>query len=182
MAGILLLYSTIDGQTLAISRRLAAVMAAQGHAVTLHDIDAGGIPVLTDFDRILIGARIRYGRHSPQVHDFVRRHRQELEARPSGFFSVCVVARKPNRNTPQTNPYLRTFLRRTGWSPPWQAVFAGRIDYPRYGTLDRLMIRLIMWLTHGPTDPTATVEFTDWNAVEAFGRRFGAGKVEAQES
>jgi menaquinone-dependent protoporphyrinogen oxidase len=32
------------------------------------------------------------------------------------------------------------------------------------------MIRFIMWMTHGPTDPTAVVEFTDWEQVEAFGR------------
>jgi menaquinone-dependent protoporphyrinogen oxidase len=32
------------------------------------------------------------------------------------------------------------------------------------------MIRLIMWITKGPTDPKAVVEFTDWQQVEAFGR------------
>jgi menaquinone-dependent protoporphyrinogen oxidase len=30
------------------------------------------------------------------------------------------------------------------------------------------MIRLIMLMTHGPTDPKAVVEFTDWDKVEAF--------------
>jgi menaquinone-dependent protoporphyrinogen oxidase len=32
------------------------------------------------------------------------------------------------------------------------------------------MIRLIMWITGGPTDPKRVVEFTDWRQVEAFGR------------
>ena len=31
------------------------------------------------------------------------------------------------------------------------------------------MIRFIMWMTKGPTDPKAVVEFTDWSRVEAFG-------------
>ncbi len=52
--------------------------------------------------------------------------------------------------------------------PQTSAVFAGKIDYPRYGFWDRLMIRLIMWLTKGPTDPQAVVEFTDWGQVENF--------------
>jgi menaquinone-dependent protoporphyrinogen oxidase len=26
-----------------------------------------------------------------------------------------------------------------------------------------------MWMTGGPTDPKAVVEFTDWGKVEAFG-------------
>ena len=32
------------------------------------------------------------------------------------------------------------------------------------------MIRLIMWMTKGPTDPKAVVEFTNWKQVESFGR------------
>jgi menaquinone-dependent protoporphyrinogen oxidase len=35
------------------------------------------------------------------------------------------------------------------------------------------MIRFIMWLTNGPTDPAASVEFTDWRAVDAFSQRIG---------
>ncbi len=30
------------------------------------------------------------------------------------------------------------------------------------------MIRFIMWMTKGPTDPKSVVEFTDWKAVEKF--------------
>jgi menaquinone-dependent protoporphyrinogen oxidase len=174
MAKILLLYSTTDGHTLAISRRLREVIEAHGHEVALVAIGDAGAPNLSEFDKIIIGARIRYGRHSPLVLDFVRRHRVTLESRPSGFFSVSVVARKPGRDTPDTNPYLRKFLRRTAWRPRYLAVFAGRIDYPRYGPLDRMIIRLIMWITRGPTDPDSAVDFTDWPAVESFGRRIAA--------
>ncbi len=34
------------------------------------------------------------------------------------------------------------------------------------------MIRLIMWLTKGPTDPAGTYDFTDYKEVDAFGRQF----------
>jgi menaquinone-dependent protoporphyrinogen oxidase len=54
--------------------------------------------------------------------------------------------------------------------PKELAVFAGKLDYPSYGFLDRLMIRLIMWMTKGPTDPEAVIEFTDWPQVEKCGR------------
>jgi menaquinone-dependent protoporphyrinogen oxidase len=33
------------------------------------------------------------------------------------------------------------------------------------------MIRLIMWMTKGPTDPQTTIEFTDWDKVDAFGHK-----------
>jgi menaquinone-dependent protoporphyrinogen oxidase len=84
---------------------------------------------------------------------------------------VNIVARKPDKNRPETNPYLRKFLERIRWQPGLLAVFAGKLDYPRYRFFDRLMIRFIMLITRGPTDPRAVIEFTDWNEVEAFGRR-----------
>jgi menaquinone-dependent protoporphyrinogen oxidase len=174
MAKILLLYSTTDGHTLAICRRLAEVIEGHGHDVALVPVADADTLGLDEFDKIIIGASIRYGRHSSLVLDFVRRNRRLLDARPSGFFSVSVVARKPGRNTPDTNPYLRKFLRQTKWRPRYLAVFAGRIDYPRYGPLDRMIIRLIMWITRGPTDPASTVDFTDWHAVESFGHRIAA--------
>ncbi|MEI7538802.1 MAG: flavodoxin domain-containing protein, partial [Comamonadaceae bacterium] len=52
-------------------------------------------------------------------------------------------------------------------------VFAGKLDYPRYRFIDRQMIRFIMLITKGPTDPSVVVEFTDWQAVEEFGRTVG---------
>jgi len=36
------------------------------------------------------------------------------------------------------------------------------------------MIRLIMWMTKGPTDPTSTIEFTDWDKVDEFGRKIAS--------
>jgi menaquinone-dependent protoporphyrinogen oxidase len=48
-------------------------------------------------------------------------------------------------------------------------VFAGKLDYPKYGFWDRTIIRFIMWMTRGPTDSTTVVEFTDWREVDAFG-------------
>ena len=66
---------------------------------------------------------------------------------------------------------MRKFLTKTPWQPNLIDVFAGKLDYPRYTFFDRLMIRFIMLMTKGPTDPTAIVEFTDWQRVEAFARK-----------
>ena len=50
-------------------------------------------------------------------------------------------------------PYIKKFLKRTSWKPKVLGVFAGKIDYPKYNFFDKQMIRLIMWITKGPTDP-----------------------------
>lgn len=169
MATILILYSTTDGQTLRICTRLCQILESRGHTATLASIEDGDPIDIGCFDKVVIGARIRYGKHSPMVRAFIRRHREALESRPNAFFSVNVVARKPEKGTPETNPYVRKFLRQIAWRPRNVAVFAGKIDYPRYGLIDRSIIRLIMWMTKGPTDPKAVVEFTDWGKVEEFG-------------
>lgn len=174
MADILIAYSTTDGHTLTICTRMRQVLEREGHRVTLASLDGDSGVDLQAFDKIVIGASIRYGKHRPEVAEFIRRNGQLLDAKPNAFFSVNVVARKPGKNSPQTNPYLKKFLKRITWRPRELAVFAGKLDYPRYGFLDRTIIRLIMLMTHGPTDPAAVIEFTDWEQVEAFARRIGA--------
>jgi menaquinone-dependent protoporphyrinogen oxidase len=93
---------------------------------------------------------------------------------PSAFFSVSLIARKPTRSTAESNPYVRTFLERSPWKPALVGVFAGELDYQRYGPFDRYAIRFIMTLTKGPTDLRTKVEFTDWDAVDRFAGRVGA--------
>jgi len=174
MSRILFLYSTVDGHTLKICRRLQQVVEGAGHQAALEVLEDHADIDLAAFDKVVVGASIRYGKHRPQVADFMRAQRRMLEAKPSAFFSVNIVARKPDKNTPETNPYVRKLLRQIGWRPALVAVFAGKLDYPRYGFWDRQVIRFIMLLTRGPTDPRAVVEFTDWSAVDAFGRSLAA--------
>ena len=81
-----------------------------------------------------------------------------------------MVARKKNKNTPETNPYVKKFLNKTKWKPTKLNVFAGKVDYPSYRFLDKYIIRLIMWFTKGPTDVTKSYEFTNWDEVKKFGK------------
>jgi len=171
MSTILVAYSTTDGHTPRICERLRQVMVQQGHVVTVTALAQADALELHAFDKIVIGASIRYGKHQPQVAQFIARHQTLLESKPNAFFTVNIVARKPEKNRPETNPYLIKFLRQISWKPKLLGVFAGKLDYPRYRFFDRLMIRFIMLMTQGPTDPTAVIEFTDWSQVEAFGRK-----------
>ncbi len=169
MARLLIVYSTTDGHTLRICERLRGLLEAQGHKVDLVPVAEAADAALDQYDRIVVGASIRYGKHRPAVVDFMNRNAALLNRKPSAFFSVNVVARKPEKNRPETNPYVCKLLRTLAWRPAQVAVFAGKIDYPRYDFLDRMVIRFIMLLTGGPTDPKTVVEFTDWRQVEAFG-------------
>ena len=174
---ILIVYSTIDGHTLEICERIRALLQGDGHAVDLLPVaqvlaDPEGA-ALARRETIVIGASIRYGKHNRQVYDFVRRHGRLLDGRRNAFFSVNAVARKPGKRTPDTNPYVRKFLRQIDWQPQHVEIFGGKIDYQKYDFFDRNIIRFIMWMTKGPTDPKSVIDFTDWQQVDAFARRIG---------
>jgi menaquinone-dependent protoporphyrinogen oxidase len=129
--------------------------------------DAKNIDI-SQFQRIIIGASIRYGKHKDDLYDFIDSNIDQISVKENAFFSVNVVARKPEKNSPHTNPYMKKFLIKTSWKPNTLAVFAGKIDYPKYNFIDKHMIRFIMWITKGPTDTKNTYEYTDWAKVDEF--------------
>lgn len=173
MANILLAYSSVYGYTRKICETMQTALRDQGLQADVAPLTGGGADPAR-YDVIVIGASIRNGKHNPAVLDFIRANEALLNSKPSGFFSVNLVARKPGKNTPETNPYLKKFLAAIPWNPRLVGVFAGNLDYQRYGTMDRNIIRLIMWITDGPTDPRARVEFTDWDEVRRYAANIAA--------
>jgi menaquinone-dependent protoporphyrinogen oxidase len=173
VARILLLYNGVYGQALKISEFVKAELEARGHSALVRPL-TDGAPDASAYDALVIGASIRHGKHNPKVAEFIHAERTLLETKPSAFFSVSLVARKPHKNTPETNPYVRAFLAKSPWKPRLVGVFGGVLDYQRYGLFDRYVIRLIMKINGGPTDLNKAVEFTDWNKVKDFAARLEA--------
>ena len=164
----LIIYSTTDGQTIKICDKLAK--DSFKNKVKLCSIkEAIGVD-LNSYNKIIIGASIRYGKHKPDVIEFVKSNINILNNVKTAFFSVNVVARKKEKNTPSTNPYVIKFIKQTNWKPTNIGVFAGKVDYPSYRFFDKYIIRFIMWLTKGPTDVSKSYEFTNWNEVKKFGK------------
>lgn len=167
MAHTLLLYSTNYGLSKRICERIQADLQQRGGQATVRPLVEPGVDP-AGFDAIVIGASIRHGKHSPAVLQFIRSHQTLLESRPSALFSVNLVARKAVSNSPQTNPYLRRLIAQSPWKPRLAAVFAGELDYSRYGLIDKHLMRLVMWINRGPTDLSSKVQYTDWQQVDRF--------------
>ena len=165
----LIIYSTTDGQTKLICERIKN-LSKFNNETKLLEIDKATKEDIQPYEVIIIGASIRYGKHNSSVLNFVNKNIENLKKKKSVFFSVNVVARKAEKNLPETNPYMIKFLKLAKWNPYKKAVFAGKIDYPKYSFLDRQIIRLIMFITKGPTDTSKSYEFTDWSKVDDFTR------------
>ena len=167
MDKILILFSTTDGHTVSICNRIGEILSATG-SVIISSLDDISQIELENADKVLVGASIRYGKHNKNLFSFSRKYKSILDSKENAFFSVNAVARKPEKNDQGTNPYLIKFLKQSAWQPKKLGVFAGKIDYPKYKFIDKYMIRLIMWITDGPTDIRKSFEFTDWSKVDDF--------------
>ena len=169
MSGSLIIYSSTDGQTKIICEKIKS-FSKNSESIKLISLEEAGDFNLQSYEDIIIGASIRYGKHNKNLYKFISSNKEILEKKRSTFFSVNVVARKSEKNTPETNPYMKKFLKISNWKPDKLGVFAGKVNYPNYGLFDKYIIRLIMFITKGPTDTSKSFEFTDWSKVEDFAK------------
>lgn len=163
-----IIYSSVDGQTLKICNKLRDVLLQNNQNVELFSIDDFNEDVI-NYDRLIIGASIRYGVHNKKIIDFINTNKKQLDSIKTAFFSVNLVARKSEKSTPESNPYVIKFFKTIDWTPTIVEVFAGKLDYKKYPFFDRIMIQFIMWMTKGPTNTNAEIEYTNWDRVTAFG-------------
>ena len=167
MSSVLIIYSSTDGHTKIICERITSVLNEENEVKLISLEDTNKIN-LSNFEKIIIGASIRYGKHSKKLYKFINANKNILDQKKSAFFSVNVVARKPEKNTAETNPYITKFLKISKWKPNKIRVFAGKVDYPSYNFFDKHIIKFIMFITKGPTDTSRSYEFTDWSKVDVF--------------
>ena len=167
MKNTLIVYSSIDGHTKKISTKIAEYLSESNNVDLASLVEAKTLS-LKNYHQIIIGASIRYGNYRKDLFEFIEKNLDDLNEKENAFFSVNVVARKSEKNTAESNPYVNKFLKTSKWKPKNLDVFAGVVDYPVYNFFDKFMIKLIMWITSGPTDTKARFEFTDWERVKGF--------------
>lgn len=175
-AAILVLYATRDGQSGRIAIRIADRLGEHGMIAVARDL-AAGLPSPAELARaslVVLVAAVRYGRHLPEARRFLTFCQELAEPPALALASVNLTARKPAKSTADSNPYLRKLIADSGGPPALAIAVAGRLDYARYRWLDRQIIRCIMWLTGGPTDRSACVEYTSWPEVDAYAARLAA--------
>ena len=172
-ARVALYYATRDGQSRRIAERVSRRLGEAGAPIPALDL-AVAQPAASDLAAaamVVLVAAVRYGRHLPEADRFLTVYRSLQSPPPLALASVNLTARKPAKTTATGNAYLRKLIARHRLAPALAVAFAGRLDYRRYGWLDRQIIRFIMLLTRGPTDPKTNVEYTSWPAVDEFAAR-----------
>ena len=167
---ILILYSSIDGHTKKICSFISSKLK-QNHIIEMNEIDNDEKIKFYIYDFIIVGASIRYGTYRKSFLKFINENHNELQKLKTAFFSVNIVARKKEKNSIYTNPYIKKFFKLSKWKPNLIEVFAGKLDYPKYNFFNKNIIKFIMWITNGPTQTDIVVEFTNWNDVKKFANK-----------
>ena len=166
----LIIYSSTDGQTKKICEAIKKNFN-NNESTEISSLEEAFNININNYDQILIGASIRYGNYKSNLFKFINDNKTILDTKKNAFFSVNVVARKKDKNTPDTNPYIKKFLKKTDWTPKKVEVFAGKVDYPNYNFFNKLVIKFIMFITKGPTNTSQSYEFTDWEKIKEFSRK-----------
>ena len=162
---LLILYSTVDGHTKHICEYMSKKLIKEKEII-IAPIEEYNQYNLSDFNEIVLGASVRYGYHRKNVYEFIKTNKETLDKKKTAFFSLNLTARKPEKNTPETNPYIIKFLKKVEWEPTKKGVFAGRLDYPSLDCANKLAILFIMIITNGPKDISQVYELTDWGKVD----------------
>jgi menaquinone-dependent protoporphyrinogen oxidase len=172
MKSVLVLYMSRGGHTARIARRICEGVVEAGGRAEMMDLNEAvheGVE-WGRYDVVALGAPVLYGTYDKSVFAFIAAHCASLEAKPSSFFNVSVVARTPEKATVEGNRYMQKFLQLSPWRPRDLRVIAGKVDYPSWPWHERLMIQMIMKYTSGPTDPRTVIDYTNWDDVRAYGK------------
>lgn len=167
MSSTLLVYGTSEGQTKRIAETITRELTAHGQTVTA--VNAAERPTDLDleaFDSVIVGASIHAGKTQPAVREFVREHREAIEARPNAYFQVSLAAATED-GADQATEYTDRFSAETGWEPDRVEQVAGAVRFSEYGFLLRLLMRVLARRLL-PGAPREDTEYTDWEQVEDF--------------
>nr|WP_156707613.1 flavodoxin domain-containing protein [Natronomonas sp. CBA1123] len=165
----MILYGTGEGQTAKIAERIAATIAERGHEASAIDVrDRPESFTLNEYDAAIVGASIHVGKHQDEVRDFVTENRDALSGMLSAFFQVSLSSANEEKHE-EAAGYVESFITDTGWHPDRIGQFGGALRFSEYGFLKRLMMKQIAKdLLTEERKPGGDVEFTDWDAVDAF--------------
>ena len=82
-----ILYSSVDGQTIKICNKIIDVFKQNNQNVELFSINDFNKDI-THYDRLIIGASIRYGVHNKKVIDFINNNKEKIKLQDLNDFNL----------------------------------------------------------------------------------------------
>lgn len=125
MKKVMVAYASKAGSTVGVAENVASVLKEKGYQVDL--LRAKEVKNLGGYDAVVFGTAIRMGKPIGEGMRFVRRHEQELKAKPVAVFSLGLAMQE---DTPETRKQTEEFLAPVTktFKPVSLAMFGGKLD------------------------------------------------------
>ena len=172
-ATLLVIYATVNGQAERIARRIAEAAQESGVESVVKDVRQASGADLESRGSVIVVASVRFGRHARSVTRFVKANQARLNATHSAFVSVSGSAADA-ATRPEAEKYVREFLQTTGWTPSEHQLAGGGVPFTKYNPLIRFITRHAFAANGKVMDTHRNYDFTDWQAVKEFAKRFVA--------
>lgn len=170
---VLIVYFSKYGQTEKIAWRIAKVAGESIERVKVLDADSAvKLDSIEDYDTVILGSPIYTEKHSRQVAAFIDRFRPQLNTKPTAFYSVSASAAGDEIHRAEATECMNRYLNKCNFQPGNRTIFAGGVPYRQYNFLTRMLMKWICWRAGGDTDTSKNHEYTNWDRVEEFARRF----------
>ena len=164
----LIVYGTTEGQTRKIAGRIAERVRELGYEAQLQDSSAISENLQIDeFATIIVVASVHQHVHQETVTAYAMAHRDQLNAKFTGFVSVSLSAAL-ERDHLQAQTYVDRFVAETGWRPNRTLVMPGALRNTSYDYFKQQIVKHIVMKGSGPVDTEHDYEFTDWEALSKF--------------
>ena len=165
---VLIVYGTTEGQTRKIAERIAERVRELGYEAQLQDSSAISDNLQIDeFATIIVVASVHQHVHQEAVTAYAMAHRDQLNAKFTGFVSVSLSAAL-ERDHLQAQTYVDRFVAETGWRPNRTLVMPGALRNTSYDYFKQQIVKYIVMKGSGPVDTEHDYEFTDWEALSKF--------------
>ncbi|MFK7939126.1 MAG: flavodoxin domain-containing protein [Roseovarius sp.] len=163
---ILIIYSTIEGQTGKIVQAIHTNLQKAGHDVRI--ADAGNKTLELSFDgvdKVILAAPVHERRHPKPFELLVTADAAALKARQTLMVSVSLKAAFAETRE-EAQDFLDEMKLRTGLEPDAEMLVAGAVHPGYYDYYAEQILRHVI-LQGQDVDPHTEHEFTDWQALEA---------------
>jgi menaquinone-dependent protoporphyrinogen oxidase len=160
---VLIAYASMHGSTGEIADVLAKDLCAAGASVDIRLV--GNVKDLSPYQAVVVGSAIRSDRWLPEATEFVAGHRSILRNLPTAYFLTCLTLARPSAEI-QTR--VESFLDPVREEipevkPVSTGLFAGVLEYNKYGTAIKAVMRYKMW-----TKGVEEGDYRDWRAIHAW--------------
>lgn len=163
---ILIIYSTIEGQTGKIVQFIQSELEGAGHDVRVVDAENKMVKLSFDgVDKVILAAPVHERRHPKAFELLVTADRDALKAHKTLMLSVSLKAAF-SETREEAQDFLDEMKLRTGLKPDAEMLVAGAVHPGYYDYYANQVLRHVI-LKGQNVDPHTEHEFTDWDAIKA---------------